>query len=251
LRELEETASIEMDSERSLPCPKIEMADPASHKRAWPKAAPGNPVNYTRKVLITITKSPTKKRKTESSPINSGTMAQLDLIPRRRTESTYKMKTLNPGLLEVSTSNHNLTKHISIGSANTKNRPSGPGLDEKNPRLTTNYGSPSKSPVKAIARYTIVNGSKSPQKMPVRNIGRAHEKEYRIRADCENIRSHRQSLTVFELDHSQTEGVKKADTLKNTGGTCGQREIEGISPIRALIAKTKDIKNGVMIVDEG
>jgi hypothetical protein len=87
--------------------------------------------------------------------------------------------------------------------------------------------------------------------MPVRNIGRAHEKEYRIRADCENMKSHRQSLTLFELDHCQNEGVEKADTLKNTRGIGGPRGIEGISPIRALIAKTKDIKNGVMIVDEG
>ncbi|MGK0180512.1 MAG: hypothetical protein ACI8PD_002321 [Nitrospinales bacterium] len=87
--------------------------------------------------------------------------------------------------------------------------------------------------------------------MPLRNIGRAHEKEYRIRADGENMKSDRQSLTVFELDHSQNEGVKKADTFKNTGGIGGPREIEGISPIRALIAKTKDIKNGVLIVDEG
>lgn len=96
MRELEETASIEMGSERMFPDPKIEMADPASHKRAWPKAAPGNPANYTRKVLITGTKSPTKCRKTESSPKKAGIMAQLDLIPRRRTESTKSMKTLPP-----------------------------------------------------------------------------------------------------------------------------------------------------------
>jgi hypothetical protein len=87
--------------------------------------------------------------------------------------------------------------------------------------------------------------------MPVRNISRAHEKEYRIRGDCESMKSHRESVTVFELDHSQNEGVKKADTLKNTGGIGGPSEIEGISPIRALIAKTKDIKNRDLIVDEG
>jgi hypothetical protein len=98
LRELEETASIEVDSERMLPYPKIEMADPASHKRAWQKAAPGNPVNYTRKVLITITKSPTKSGKTGSPHKKAGIMAQLDLIPPRRTESTHNMKTLPPKL---------------------------------------------------------------------------------------------------------------------------------------------------------
>ncbi len=87
-----------MGSKRMLPDPKIEMADPASHKRALPKAAPGNPANYTRKVMINAAKSPTKCRKTESSPKKAGIMAQLDLIPRLRTESTHSMKTLPPKL---------------------------------------------------------------------------------------------------------------------------------------------------------
>jgi hypothetical protein len=81
---------MEVLSERTLPDPIIE-----SPKRAWPKGTPGNPPNYTKKVLITITKSPTKTRKTEISPKKPGIlMDQLDLIRRRRTASTQNMKTM-------------------------------------------------------------------------------------------------------------------------------------------------------------